>query len=522
MKKVAFYPLLMGIYPVLYLYGNNASEVPFSIAVWPLLIALGGTVVVFAGTLLWLRDLRKSALLTSAIAVFFFGYGHIHSLLYMLIMENDIDVGDIHDTIFIFKIILFGVLAFAGLIGLIAIQSKIRRLQPEMLQRLTQVLNVVSIVLVVMPLGLLARHALAHHGDEPDVIRPAVVEESVSPVIKELGYLPDIYNIVLDGYARRDVFDLYYQHDNKGFIQFLRNKGFTVAKRSTANYFWTFLSLASSMNMQYLGFKRSVSEISAGDMTIPFRMIRDHRIGHFLRSRGYRTVHLNSTWGATMTNPYADEEILCSSGVYQTEFYRVLYQTTLLKIWEANVDTDLAECHLTNIETLKKIAQAKGPKFVFAHFVPPHHPYLFDRHGNVMRHATVSNQFEFQKFLWSKFDKYIDQTVYISNRMKEVVNSIQANSKHPPIIIIHSDHGPQVQKIGIYLKDFINARLATFFAAYTPGKPDLFPNDVTAVNYYRLLFNHYFDAGMEVLPAEYIFSSYHQPFKFQRLPHYPL
>ena len=37
-----------------------------------------------------------------------------------------------------------------------------------------------------------------------------------------------------------------------------------------------------------------------------------------------------------------------------------------------------------------------GRKFVFAHFLLPHHPYLFDRHGHVLSDASIGNEFNFQ------------------------------------------------------------------------------------------------------------------------------
>ncbi len=68
---------------------------------------------------------------------------------------------------------------------------------------------------------------------------------------------------------------------------------------------------------------------------------------------------------------------------------------------------DIASCHLQNFDALAAQASAPGPKFVFAHFLLPHHPYLFDRDGNVLRHATISDQFEFQKRLWEDRAAYL-------------------------------------------------------------------------------------------------------------------
>ena len=41
---------------------------------------------------------------------------------------------------------------------------------------------------------------------------------------------PDIYYIILDGYARSDVMQELFNFDNTGFLERLRHKGFFVAQ----------------------------------------------------------------------------------------------------------------------------------------------------------------------------------------------------------------------------------------------------------------------------------------------------
>jgi hypothetical protein len=63
---------------------------------------------------------------------------------------------------------------------------------------------------------------------------------------------PDIYYIILDGYARADVLSNLYGYDNSDFIKPLEQRGFNMASQSRSNYPRTLLSLASSLNMKYL------------------------------------------------------------------------------------------------------------------------------------------------------------------------------------------------------------------------------------------------------------------------------
>ena len=63
----------------------------------------------------------------------------------------------------------------------------------------------------------------------------------------------------------------YYDFDNTEFLGGLRARGFQVAEQSAANYNWTFLSLSSTLNMDYL------ENVLAG------KVIQDSRIARCLR-----------------------------------------------------------------------------------------------------------------------------------------------------------------------------------------------------------------------------------------------
>ena len=74
----------------------------------------------------------------------------------------------------------------------------------------------------------------------------------IAPVAAENPDQPDIYYIITDEYARADVLEEFYDHDNSGFLDQLRERGFYVAEQSFSNYALTFLSLASSLDMRYV------------------------------------------------------------------------------------------------------------------------------------------------------------------------------------------------------------------------------------------------------------------------------
>jgi hypothetical protein len=66
------------------------------------------------------------------------------------------------------------------------------------------------------------------------------------------GRPPDVYFLVVDGYARQDTLSKVYGLDNSPFLGFLRDHGFYVADAARSNYAQTGLSFSSSLNMNYL------------------------------------------------------------------------------------------------------------------------------------------------------------------------------------------------------------------------------------------------------------------------------
>jgi hypothetical protein len=329
---------------------------------------------------------------------------------------------------------------------------------------------------------------------------------------------PDVYCIVLDGYARADMLAAHYGFDNSGFIQALERRGFQVAAASEANYSWTFLSLASTLNFDYLpALLEGEIDRASVDRQEAYRLLRDNAVASFLRSRGYRYVHLQSTWGGTGSNAYADDFLPCGGGFFRDEYLLAIAEISWLRVLGSTASIDLANCHLKNLETLKGLPQTQGPKFVLAHFVPPHHPYLFGRNGDVLRRANLSNQFEFQKRLWEDRRAYADQLAFMNDSIGSVVDRLIAESGRTPIIVLLSDHGPNIRR-GLSADQHYGIRLATLSAVLVPGAPPgLVPQDLSNVNLFRLVFNEAFGAGMPLLPNRHFVSSFSQPFDFHEV-----
>jgi hypothetical protein len=322
---------------------------------------------------------------------------------------------------------------------------------------------------------------------------------------------PDIYYIILDGYGRADILRDFYSFDNSDFLDYLNNKGFFIASKSCSNYAWTFLSLPSSLNSKYINYLANEVGIESNDLRIPYEMIKNNRTAQYLRDKGYLFIHFKSTWGATLSNKYADIEIGYEKGFFKDEFLRILVQTTVLKLLNSIIIEDLANSHLHTLKMLETIPDIESPTFTFVHLLLPHHPYLFDRNGKIKHHATILDQFQLN--MWEKKNEYIEQVIFVNNRMKEIIDTIFNKSISPPIIIIQSDHGPQIS--GVDNETYIKARMSILNAYYLPSGNHVLYDSITPVNTFRLIFNYYFQETLPLLHDESFFSNFGKPYKFK-------
>ncbi len=105
----------------------------------------------------------------------------------------------------------------------------------------------------------------------------------------------------------------------------------------------------------------------------------------------------------------------------------------------------------------------------------------------------------------------------MNRRIGEVVGRLIDDSAAKPVIILVSDHGPNLRR-ALKLPEQREVRLSNLTAMYLPGAPAGFlPPDATPVNHMRRVFNLYFDAGLPLLPDRYYVSDYLAPFDLEEV-----
>ena len=334
------------------------------------------------------------------------------------------------------------------------------------------------------------------------------------PIIPDVR--PDVYYIVLDGYGREDVLQELYGFENREFIKYLYEKGFIVPENSHSNYPKTVLSVASTLNMGY------IQSITPGLQDSNYWWLMSPLINHsevraILEQAGYKTVAIASDWSIT-NNPTVDY-YLKPLPFHLSDFEGFLLSSTplgaLSSVLRSVAYMPSIDAHrrlvVYNFETLSKIPDdIQGPKFVFAHIVSPHPPFVFDRDGNPIDPGYPFNFNDANDFPGTPEEYrngYIGQVEYVNRQLEQVIDTLIEKSVVPPIIILQADHGPGL------LVDFrsakntcIKERFSVFAAYYMPGvTPEPIPEDITPINIFRIVFNQYFESGLPLLENSYYY-----------------
>lgn len=330
--------------------------------------------------------------------------------------------------------------------------------------------------------------------------------------------LPDIYYIIVDEYARSDILQEFFNFDNKEFLNYLQQKGFIIPDSNHSNYPATTLSIASTLNMDYIqSLAPSIDRNSQRWLINPF--IDYSRVRALLDGLGYQTVSLSSNYSPTEND--TTDLYLHPYPVILNDFERYLLGSTPLKIFEPlfvdliSRPTVAAFQKIISYEftTLADLPSIPGPKFVFVHIISPHPPYVFDENGNPVN--------EGQRFTYTGHEphethvyKYRNQVQFVNHGLEKAIDKILANSKTPPIILIQADHGSSLYtNLSSPENSCIQERFAPFAAYYLPGMDqEAIPPDVTNVNLFRIVFNRYFDAGLPLLENRQYFSQDRQHF----------
>jgi len=230
-------PLGFALAPVFSVWKSNRAEISISELIRPLPVVVIAALLISGILLALLRRKAeggyRAALLASAFWLLFWGYSFLRDKampLAILVKSDALYTGDN------WGFPLWWIVTIAIVVGL----CFVRRWLPAIAQGLA----VMSALLFVMTVPW---QELSKRNVPTPKPTPAPQPEPRDSKDQR----PDIYVIVLDGYARSDVLRTLYQCDNTAFLDGLKSRGFQVAAKSQANYVQTALALGALLRMDY-------------------------------------------------------------------------------------------------------------------------------------------------------------------------------------------------------------------------------------------------------------------------------
>jgi hypothetical protein len=503
-----WHPVFFAIYSILFHLHTNITQVDFHAADRLLLIF---SVLIFGLVLLFgvlLRDIRRAGLVVFAFGLIFFTYPHVKVVLqesFSILIKN---------SILLPITALFLVGAFILTI----------RTSPEKLVAPTRYLNLLTLILVLIQIGLIFKYeyTMAVYWRETEA---SIFQSSLQGTHGRKS-LPDLYFIVLDGYARADVLADEVGLDNSPFLTALRERQFYVADCSMSNYAQTEQSLVTTFNMVYLD--EILAQINSPDLSEAYYWpyIKNNRVRQYFESLGYQTVafYTGYSWSHWtdaayfLGDPRVSHTDVTSLLPFESDFLSftlLRYLPDVVELFSGKAASKAVKLVgpeadraivLYALDELPTVIKLRGPKLVYVHLMLPHPPYVFGPHGEEQDLSTNNHDFNLLR------QGYRDQVLYANERMLPIIDAILEETEGNVFIVLEGDHG---------LFEYTDPadRMKNLSAYYFPDHDysSLYPS-ITPVNTFRIILSEYFGQDYPILEDKSYFTATSNDQKFELIP----
>ncbi|MFW9770138.1 MAG: sulfatase-like hydrolase/transferase, partial [Candidatus Thorarchaeota archaeon] len=428
MKRLVLYPFLFVLYVILNPLAHNLDQLNPSLALRPLaflFLAVASELLLFY---ILFKDWRYAGYLVFLVTLYFFALGYLSRF----VQDQLTNFGKVlNERVFL--------AICTGLLGIFAFKGVWVRLGGR--SRMAPFLN------LVIALGLLfPAYGLAVGFIRAPFQVSSNTKNNFGEMVLDCSNTPDIYYIILDGYGRADVLEEMYGLDNRPFLDYLIRQGFYVATDSYTNYIQTVFSIPSSLNFRYI----DPPENGVSGQRYFWDLLRHNDIIGALKHCGYRSVSIETGFSYT---DHLDVDTYLERGIGPNEFESLLLADSPVDVLASELKLEplelSTEAHrqrvLFSFEKLATLYKMTGPKFVFAHIISPHPPFVFNKAGQPIepKHSYyIGDGDDYQGVLDEYLAGYPEQVQFVNQKLEQVFDALLANSSIPPVIIIQGDHGP--------------------------------------------------------------------------------
>ena len=396
----------------------------------------------------------------------------------------------------------------------------VARTTPAFARTLHELLSIVAAILLAVSLAVVGQVYL-WPGAYPVSVAAAVNRLSAPLALPSTNnWTPDVYHLVLDGMGRPDTLAERYDLDTDGSIDELKRLGFDVGRsRGHANYVQTHLSLSSMLNLVHLD-ELLDAQRGSHDRRPLWDLIARARVPSAFKRLGYEVEFIGSGYESDGTFLEADScdcsqlwfagsEVLAIS---MTPFESLLHMGFGHR---AHFDRSLRV-----FARFERARSGSRPRFVFAHTMLPHPPFVADEGGNFTNPRKQLSGADASFFPGTAEEYrtgYRAQATYALGRAVEASRRLLEASRRDrrdAIVIITGDHGP---RLGFDArKPTAESGLATLpvlLAIRWPSRARPGPSPGSLVNVYRAVFSKAFGMELPMLADKGYVSSFSTPYQ---------
>ncbi len=447
---------------IFFLFVHNYTLSSFQSTLRSYAVALA--ISAFAFTLLYFlfrKNRHKAGVVTTFLMLILFFYGFLYEIAEKMFYKGWWPFSEIH------RYILLAIFLSSCILIYLLFRTK------RSFHSLTLAFNVFVLIFFFINLGQLPTAIMKDPGSSSHS------GNNMKAAMPKADMLPDIYYIILDGYAHDSTLASVYNYKENSLTGFLKKNNFTIATESRTNYVSTSPSLSSSLNFSYLD-----TLLRTADKNV----IYENNVSEYLKRKGYKIVHIRSGYNVSRENYYADTTFALNN---LGEFERTLLKYTILRL-----DDLLGYAQYSTLKeqlgVIREALKVSGPKYTFIHIVSPHPPYVCDENGKYKASPRIVNVW------WEPKEDYVAQLKFVNREVIDIISGILKKSKKDPIILVQSDHGPW--SLSQDFNQLYDTRSKILNAYHIPNssKTQPYPS-ITPVNSFRLIFNGLFNDSLPLL-----------------------